>query len=396
MASSEGDRLQSWFDAGLLLRPGSDIPTSVHLARAVACLCGVDLALDEPARAVARCIGEAQHLVFVLADGLGLNLLEARPAASFLRSHMAMELRSVFPSSTAPALTSLATGLWPSEHGLPAWFLYLPEQRRQVISLPFVESFTRRPLDGATATSLYPAPVLMPRFDRNVAVYQPASIADSIYTRYIQGGNAAEPYPSLAAGTDAVIARIEAAASATYTHFYYGSIDAASHIHGPGSAEVRDEVDVLEHELERLAQAVAGRARLVVSADHGLYDVPPPAKLMVEPEDELSELLLTPPAGESRVPLFHCRPGAAEEFARRFHRRFGDRVALLSPDEVESLRLMGPGPLSPVTRSRLGDLIGFSARGEGVVYAPDTEVAAMKGFHGGLSPEEVRVPLIVV
>jgi hypothetical protein len=351
--------------------------------------------LDAPTQQIAERIGPSEHIVFVLADGLGMNLVEARPLQSFLRRHLAMELRSVFPSSTAPALTSLATGTWPAEHGLPAWFLYLTDQRLQVISLPFVERFTKQAVHAKLAPALYSVPALMPGFKRDTELFQHDSIADSVYTRYIGGGRAALPYSSLPSAINGTIARVQAASGPTYTYLYYGGIDAAAHPHGPFSVEVVAEVDMLEQQLERLAGETAGQARIVVSADHGLYEVQPDAKPAIEPDDELCELLLTPPSGEARVPIFHCRPGAPGEFSRRFEARFGEAFALLSPDDVESLRLIGPGPLSAVTRSRLGDFIAVSAGGEGIVYGPDREVAAMKGFHGGLSAEEVRIPLVV-
>ena len=59
------------------------------------------------------------------------------------------------------------------------------------------------------------------------------------------------------------------------------------------------------------------------------------------------------------------------------------------------MRLLGPGPLAPHTRERLGDYMALSADREIVLYSPESEVAALKGFHGGLEPAEVRIPLIV-
>jgi hypothetical protein len=39
--------------------------------------------------------------------------------------------------------------------------------------------------------------------------------------------------------------------------------------------------------------------------------------------------------------------------------------------------------------------MGLSSGGEVLLYSPDKEVAALKGFHGGLSAAELRVPLIL-
>jgi hypothetical protein len=147
--------------------------------------------------------------------------------------------------------------------------------------------------------------------------------------------------------------------------------------------------------MARLAEGIAGRGRLVISADHGQYDVVAAHKLFLSPMEDLTQLLLTPPSGEPNTPTLHARPGRANDAAAIFRKRFGEQFALLSPDDIESLALMGPGRLSAQTRSRLGDFMGLSSAGEMLIYKPDTGIAAMQGYHGGLTPDEVRIPLIV-
>src|SRR3990172_3184585 len=124
------ERVLGWFESGALLHPSAEAPNTVDLSRALASLAGVGgLEMSPAALQLAELIGEAGHYVFVLVDGLGMNLIEEQPTGAFLRNHLALELRAVFPATTAAALTSLATGLWPAEHAVPAWWTYLPEAR---------------------------------------------------------------------------------------------------------------------------------------------------------------------------------------------------------------------------------------------------------------------------
>ncbi|MGH3705715.1 MAG: alkaline phosphatase family protein, partial [Agromyces sp.] len=63
----------------------------------------------------------ASAVVVVLVDGLGASNLQARAGhARFLASRMAKRdvLRTVFPSTTAAAIATFATGRPPGEHGL--------------------------------------------------------------------------------------------------------------------------------------------------------------------------------------------------------------------------------------------------------------------------------------
>ena len=392
------DRLNALVAAGELLPPTNAAPGLVDLARAVAELAGAaDLNLTPTARQVRDAIGAADHYVLVLLDGLGLELVEAR-SVGFLTGAVALSLRTVFPSSTAPALTSLATGLWPGQHAVPGWWTYLPERGVQTTILPFVERFTERPLTelGVAPAEAFPAPVLRSRLRYDAHAILPAYIAASTYSRYSAGGGATSGYESLPAGVDATVRRVKGARAPSFTYLYYAGVDAAGHEQGPASDAVADRVALVERELERLATVLAGRARLVATADHGQIFVPEADKVVLAADDELLALLVCPPTGEPRTPLFHCRPGAAVAFGREFRRRFGERFLLLTTDEVEALRLFGPAPLAAEARRRLGDYVAIGLGASVLLYDPaGSPLAAMKGFHGGLTPAEMLIPLIL-
>jgi hypothetical protein len=176
-----------------------------------------------------------------------------------------MELRSVFPSSTAPALTSLATGMWPAEHALTGWHVYLPQQQRQITALPFVERFTGLQARdaGISSEAMFVEPSMARAFTRDTQYYLPRRIADSVYSRYVYGGKASQPYDKLYQGIDAVVARVRSARAATYTYLYHPSIDTAEHEHGPGSWRTTVEVTRLEQALERAdGVIIEGRDRV--------------------------------------------------------------------------------------------------------------------------------------
>ena len=70
---------------------------------------------------------DAQQLVIVLVDGLGMNFIDKLEPSSFLRRHLRMELQTVFPSTTSAVFTSLATASWPNRHSIIGWDMYLEE-----------------------------------------------------------------------------------------------------------------------------------------------------------------------------------------------------------------------------------------------------------------------------
>lgn len=391
------DRVLAWFESGQLLRPDPMLPSTVSLAHALAALTGAPTQLDSAAMQVCDAIGEAEHLILVLADGLGLDLVQALPADSFLRSHLAMELRSVFPSSTAPALTSLSTGLWPAQHGLLGWFAYLPERGIHVITLPFRERFSSRSLTtlAVTGRQLFDWPASQDKHQRSVRMLMPEAIADSEYTRRISNGAAIDGYRELELAAERLIAHFARPQPSSYTYFYYPRIDSVSHDHGPASATVRSAVETLDRVLSRLHEGLQGKARIVVSADHGAIEVPASRKVVVSPDDRAAVMLRTPPSGEPRAPLFHVKAGAQDDFAEAFRSQFGEQFALLPAEQVIDLQLLGPEPPSATARARMGDFLALSGTGDALVFASDQGIMEMIGFHGGLDPREVRIPLIV-
>src|SRR5437762_10614090 len=136
--------LEQFFQRNALIRPSDDSPNLVHLVRALATLSGVDDIGHAPiVRQLIDLIGPADHLVFVLLDGLGINLVRRLAPEAFIAKHLKQTLNATCPSTTACALTSVATADYPARHGVTGWFTYLPEFGLTATMLPFAERFTK-------------------------------------------------------------------------------------------------------------------------------------------------------------------------------------------------------------------------------------------------------------
>lgn len=358
---------------------------------------------------------DARQLVFVLVDGLGCNLLSTLPASAFLRRLAARELRAVFPSTTAAAVTSLATGAWPGRHAAPGWFTYLPEHDRTATILPFVDRFSGVPLEqcGIDPGDVFPLPPLAGSMQARFRPVHPAAIAGSVYTRH-HWGHEGVAYASLAEGVDTVLTAARDAAQAadagqrTLHFLYIPSVDAAEHHHGMESAEAAAALREVDDQVGRLSAGLEN-ARLVLSSDHGMLTVPDDDRHLLGAGDPLLDLLCLPPSGEPRAPFFHPREGMDAAFALELRRRFGGRFALLSADESDAMRLWGPEPMSARTRERVGSFIAVAEGPDVLLYdapRPDAPARAapaagshsfakVRGFHAGLTPDEMRIPLLV-
>ncbi len=398
--ASDVPDLLAAFDSGALLRPDPAAPNLVDAARAVAASAGADgLELSPFAGDLAASLAEREHIVLILADGLGMQMLEREDGARTLRGNLRGELRTVFPSSSAVALTSLATGEWPARHAITGWWTHIEEIGGPATILQYRRRSDDRSLAdlGVAPENAFPAPSLAPRIARRAHYLLPHQIADSVYSRYWAGGPAAG-YRSLADAPGSITGTARDAGEPTFGYVYVPHVDNEAHQGGPESNGVRAAILAVDRLVADVKAALGESAAVVVTADHGHLGVTAADRRMIRATYGIPPLLASPPSGDPRVIEFHVRPDAHERFEEYFRTAFGRQFYLLTTAEVEELGLLGPGPLAPRTRQRLGDFMAIS-RGPAVLgfqlSKASREAAQQRSHHAGLTPAEMLVPLVV-
>ncbi len=200
----------------------------VDLALATASLAGAGgITLTAGARHLVDLIGPSEHLVLILADGFGMNFLEAIDSEAFAPRHLAAELQTVFPSTTAATLTSLATGRWPVQHAVLGWFIYLPELDAVTTILPYIRRSDGTSLTqlGVTAERAFPLRPMMSLIQSESLSLFPDDIAGSVYSTYCIAGTPRRGYNALKCAVDEVITRLAEAVEPTFTYLYWPKID---------------------------------------------------------------------------------------------------------------------------------------------------------------------------
>ena len=398
---SDAADLAAAFDAGALVRPDPAVPNLVDVARAVATASGVGgLGLSPYADELAASLADREHLVLILADGLGLEMLEREPAAGTLREHQRGEIRAVFPSSTAVALTSLATGEWPARHAVTGWWTYVEQIGGPATILQYRRLGDECSLAdlGVAPEEAFPVPSLVPQVGRRCHFLMPREIAGSVYSRYWTGGATTAGYQSLTGALNSTVEAVTGADGPTFTYVYIPYVDKEAHQAGPESVGARDAIMAIDHLVADLKTRLGDSAAVVVTADHGHLAVADRERFLIQEADGTPGLLASPPAGDTRVVEFHVRPGEHERFEGRFRANFGEHFFLLTTDEVEDLALLGPEPLAPATRQRLGDFTAISRGASVLGFHPSPasrEALQQRSHHAGLTPAEMFVPLVV-
>lgn len=339
----------------------------------------------------------ARHLVLWLIDGLGVEPLLALSPHGALAEAMRGEVDAVFPSSTAPTLTTLSTGRSPAAHAVPEWFLWLDEFGAVYRSLPLD---ARDPASGrppiADAAPFYPEPSLMSRAARPCYAVLPAAIADSVYSRYAQAGARRMPYVGEAGFIEAITRAVDRSRNGCYVYAYTDEFDQAAHDFGAASAEAQAVVRRLEVTFERLGRVLAARgAQLVVTSDHGFIDAPEHRRLRVDAFDEIAGCLERPLCGGPRTPFAYVKERYRDEFADVVGRSLGEHFDAVRSGELIDAGWFGPDTADPRLLSRIGTHVLLPKTDAYLVDPLPSEAASsLIGVHGGMSSAERRVPLI--
>jgi hypothetical protein len=388
------------FENGTLVRPSDQQPNLVHLVRAVATRAGVrDLDYSTATQQLLAFIPPSEHVVFVLVDGLGMNLVRKLPSGTFIRQNLVRPILATCPSTTACALTTVTTAQYPNRHAVTGWFTHLPDLGYTIATLPFADRMTHEPLSarGLRVEDVLPCPSICPRMTHHPLTIVPALIASTVYNVYSRGGTPGQGYHSIAHAIDRAVAHVTESPEPTYTHVYLPEVDTACHKRGVDSPDVLPLVLHIDAELTRLKQALGERALVVVCADHGLIDVPHRDQTLLLLGDPLLEMLVAPPSGDARMPIFHVKPGRRNDFVGMFGDRFSEDMLLLDIEQVQELALFGPGEFSPTARARFGDFVGIAKRPATIAFHPPAKPLSelYLAVHAGLSPAEMEVPLAV-
>ncbi len=321
--------------------------------------------------------GERERVGVILLDAFGRRFLERHAAHPFLRRLEVTPIATQFPSTTTAHVTTMHTGRPVGEHGLYEWNLLEP--RLDAIVTPLLFSFAgdhgRDTLDGVLdPAALIEGDTLYQRLAAagvRSTVMHPASFSPSTYDGVFTAGARLAPYARLQEGVEAFFAAL---AEPGYVYLYWDRIDAAGHVHGPGSPEfdaaALKTLDTLERGLREFPVAL-----LLVTADHGQVAVDPERVVHLDDWAPLAGLLTHRPAGSARDVFLHTQ--APDEVIGGLAGHFGDLVEVRRATD-----LVAPGP-------RLADVCVLPGPGLMAWLRSSPSVATgFRGHHGGRHPDE--------
>jgi Type I phosphodiesterase / nucleotide pyrophosphatase len=332
--------------------------------------------LPEPVRG-------ARQIVLLVLDGLGAAQLQARVGlAPVIGGGTGTTVTSVAPSTTAAALTSLATGLTPSAHGVVGYRVAVGDEILNVLLWKLGARDGRRlvPPRGFQpfrpfAESPTPPPVVS-RFDYGATGFTAAHLGDApLYGWHTPAGLAVEVRRLLEHG-------------APFVYAYYDGIDRTAHACGLDEhydAELR----AVDRMVGDLLDVLPPGAVLVVTADHGQVEVGSSIEVLGGEVMDLVTLL----SGEGRFRWLHARPGAKDDLLASVSERYDDVAWVRDTEQIIEDGWLGGVPHADV-RARLGDVALVPFVATAFLDPADTGEQRLVCRHGSLTPDEMFVPLL--
>jgi predicted AlkP superfamily pyrophosphatase or phosphodiesterase len=361
-------------------------------------------------------------VILCFIDAFGWRFLEKyRDGYPFLR-HLAengvvSKLTSQFPSTTAAHVTAIHTGLPVGQSGIYEWFYYEPEVDAMIAPLLFSFAGTKQrdtlKPTGVDPEKLYPTTTLYQNLQAHgvsSCVFQPAEFTPSTYSNIVLQGADAAPYRTLSEALINLRHLLERRRSPSYFFLYFDKIDALGHHYGPDSPQIEAEIDTFLTTMNRLfLSRVAGKLKntlFLMTADHGQTTINPQTTVYLNIGPwfaGLQRYLKTNGKGELLVPGGSCRDmflyvkeELLDEAQAFLAERLEGRAEVYKTADLIRAGFFGASAASPTFLGRVGNLVILSYSGESVWWHQKGKFEqTFYGHHGGLTREEVEIPLIV-
>ena len=347
----------------------------------------------------AAALAGARNIVLLVIDGLGYDYLNRAGAGGALHHHLKGRITSVFPSTTATAVSSFLTGVGPQQHALTGWHMWLRELGCTAATLRFRPRHGGEPLSksGIAPRSLFTAEPMFDRLAAKSYVVSPDKIIDSDYNVAHCGAAARRPYKELPELFAKVAEIVRSGSERQFIHAYTYDFDAAAHTFGSASPELQATFRQIDAAYARFLEEIAGSDTLVLAvADHSFIDSPKAACIELADHPQLAETLMLPLCGERRIAYCYVQPGREGAFEHYVQTRLEHCAKLYRSSDLIDQGWFGLGPANPRLAERVGH---YALVMKGDYTIKDWILGEPRyltvGVHGGVSAAEMYVPLIL-
>jgi predicted AlkP superfamily pyrophosphatase or phosphodiesterase len=198
-------------------------------------------------------------------------------------------------------------------------------------------------------------------------------------------------------------------APVAYYFLYYDKIDAVCHTYGPNSRQFEETVDAFLRMMEELFyKKLPGKVEhtlLVLTADHGQVEVDPRRTYYLNKQGlSIEQYLQTNrrgkllvPAGSARDMFLHVKEERIDETVALLQKHLEGRAEVYRTEQLVTQHFFGSAQPSREFMTRVGNVVILPYQHESVWWYEGGKFEMhFLGHHGGLTPEEMEIPLLLL
>jgi hypothetical protein len=337
-------------------------------------------------------------VVLFIFDSLGFHRLKS---IGPLNEYPVSPITTVFPSTTASALTSLYTAETPSKHGMVGFRLFLKEYGLLVnmikLSPAGFESRDRLRETGFDPKRFLPVKTVFQRLEKR-------GVRSFSFTRmhyYKSGlsslllkGSEIVPYVNIVDLLINIKKLLHRIRGKVFITAYVDDFDITTHYYGIRTEEEETTIRVYLKVLKELfLRDTFNRTLILLTSDHGQVPSPSRSQIDIRKYKGIHRGLLMPPTGEFRASYLYLKKGSQEKVTDEIRKRLGEKFLIFTRDEAIRMGLFGGKFKDSQLEGRLGDVMVISKDTNYLYYPYST--FELKARHGGLHRNEMEVPFIV-
>ena len=323
---------------------------------------------------------DAQHVVLLVLDGLGWAAIEEH--RELLPTIAAMEggpITTVVPSTTATALTSIATGLAPAQHGLLGYRIVVSGEVLNVLRWDYPNG--KRP----------PEPFDIQRhtafLGREVPVVTRSEFRASGFTQAHLRGGRFVGWHTLSTIVEHCCRLVASGERLVYA--YYPGVDTVAHEFGLHDSYFTRELASVDAFVAALCSALGPDTAVLLTSDHG--------QVHLEPEDWLELPALDPlvdlRAGDGRFRYLYAKRGRAADLTDAARDAVGEHAWVFTRKQLLEEGWLGEGATGTIP-GRIGDVVLAARDAVAFVDPAIPNEAKLRSGHGSVTADEMWVPLV--
>lgn len=335
------------------------------------------------------------NIVLFIIDGLAYHFVEKRFQNLFNEFNNQV-IHPIFPSATAPALTSYATWLTPQEHWLPWWYTFFKEIGILTSVLPFTSRTWVALSDKIDCNYYYDTQSIYEFSERKNYIFNKNYLITSDYSQAFAKNATRFACSDFWDLCDKLWDTIKSSNDKKYCYAYDPDFDSLCHEYWIGSSETFNYASTIFSTINDFLEKIKWTNTVVmITADHWMINSIPERNIKAENYPEFVDMLTMPMAWETRAQFCHVKAWEDKHFEERVEKNFSEYCYCYKSKELLESWWFWEGEIHKWFLDRIWDYILVMKDNyiivDSVLWQHRTPLI---WNHWWISDEELNIPLL--